>query len=71
MVGLRGKVLLTSIPVETGRETDWRRNGPPPGKKVLRVYDFAKQEYTVRYSGVTDFTVDAKRQVMQSQVAAP
>ena len=57
VVGLKGKVLFSSYPVEGALDRNFFSSGAPPAKGKLELYDFAKQKRETLVDGVTSFEV--------------
>ena len=57
VVGLKGKVLFSSYPVEGALDRNFFSSGAPPAKGKLELYDFAKQKRETLVDGITSFEV--------------
>ena len=57
VVGLKGKVLFSSYPVEGALGNSWYALSAPPAKGKLEVYDFSEQKTEVLVRGISSFEV--------------
>jgi tricorn protease len=58
IVGIKGKALFSSVPVEGSRYQNWL-DPTPPARAKLEVYDFEKQKHETLIDGITDFRLAA------------
>ncbi len=70
VVGIKGKILLTSWPVQGSLGRDSFSGGPGP-RGTLEVYDLAEQRHDVLTGGINGFEVSRDGQTLAYRVGAP
>ncbi|MCZ6598219.1 MAG: PDZ domain-containing protein [Planctomycetota bacterium] len=57
ILGGRGRVFFTSLPVEGSLDTEWFSTAAPPAKAKLHVHDFERSKTEVAFDHVSDFAL--------------
>lgn len=64
ILGISGKVLFSSYPIEGALGQSWAAGGAPPARGELLSFDFAEQKKETLVSGITDFAVEPSTKVL-------
>ncbi|MBF0500055.1 MAG: PDZ domain-containing protein [Candidatus Riflebacteria bacterium] len=63
IMGIRGKVLFTSVPVEGSLSPNSRGTSEPPARAVLEMFDFETRKSEPMISGISTFSLSLDRKL--------